>query len=99
MQCVDHIDMREPGIVAVVGLGRIDGPYSSRPRATGMALMEFGGMTPTSVTTAVILVGGVRSYKGFRISRFGALCKVRLSRGFVSGKFWKRSPRGAVVPL
>ena len=60
-----------------------------------MALMEFGGITPTSVTTAVMLVGGVRSYSGLRISRFGALCSVRLSRGFVSGKFWKRSPEGA----
>ena len=31
------------------------------PSANGMELIELGGMTPTSVTTAVILVGGVKS--------------------------------------
>lgn len=46
--------------------------HSNLPNVMGMALMEFGGMTPTSVTTAVIFVGGVRSYSGLRISRFGA---------------------------
>ena len=35
--------------------------YSSRPRATGIELIELGGITPTSVTTAVMHVGGVRS--------------------------------------
>ena len=57
--------------------------------------MESGGMTPTSVTTAVMFVGGVRSYRGLRISRLAALCRARASRGFVRGKFWKRSPDGA----
>lgn len=32
-----------------------------RPSASGIELMELGGITPTSVTTAVILEGGVRS--------------------------------------
>jgi len=31
--------------------------------------VEVGGITPTSVTTAVIFFGGVRSYNGFNISR------------------------------
>ena|ERR1700726_4476321 len=44
---------------------------ASFPRADGMELIELGGIIPTSVTTAVILVGGVRSYSGLRISRFG----------------------------
>ena len=33
----------------------------SRPKARGMELIESGGITPTSVTTAVMLDGGVRS--------------------------------------
>jgi hypothetical protein len=33
--------------------------------------MLLGGINPTSVTTTVMHVGGVRSYRGFRISRFG----------------------------
>lgn len=41
------------------------------PNANGMELILLGGINPTSVTTAVIHVGGVRSYKGFKISRFG----------------------------
>ena len=60
-----------------------------------MELIEFGGMIPTSVTTAVIEVGGVRSYSGLRISRCGPFASVRLSRGFVKGNDAKRSPTGA----
>jgi len=40
------------------------------PRAKGIELILLGGMSPTSVTTAVIYVGGVRSYRGFKFSRF-----------------------------
>lgn len=32
-----------------------------RPSASGIELIELGGITPTSVTTAVILEGGVKS--------------------------------------
>ena len=50
----------------------VHGPYHiRRPNASGMELIESGGITPTSVTTAVILDGGVRSYNGSRISRLG----------------------------
>lgn len=38
----------------------------------GIEPILLGGMSPTSVTTAVIQVGGVRSYRGFKTSRFGA---------------------------
>lgn len=31
------------------------------PSANGIELIELGGMTPTSVTTVVMLVGGVKS--------------------------------------
>lgn len=41
------------------------------PSAKGMELILLGGINPTSVTTTVIHVGGVRSYRGLRISRFG----------------------------
>jgi hypothetical protein len=41
------------------------------PSASGIELMLLGGIKPTSVTTAVMHVGGVKSYNGFRISRFG----------------------------
>lgn len=34
------------------------------PSAMGIELMLLGGMSPTSVTTAVIHVGGVKSYNG-----------------------------------
>lgn len=34
-------------------------------------LILLGGMSPTSVTTAVIPVGGVRSYSGPNTVRFG----------------------------
>jgi hypothetical protein len=37
------------------------------PSANGIELIELGGMTPTSVTTAVMLVEGVKSYSGFNI--------------------------------
>jgi hypothetical protein len=39
------------------------------PRARGIELILLGGIKPTSVTTAVIYVGGVRSYRGFRLSK------------------------------
>lgn len=42
------------------------------PRASGIELILLGGIKPTSVTTAVIKVGGVRSYSGFRTSRPGS---------------------------
>lgn len=32
--------------------------------------MLLGGISPTSVTTAVMDDGGVKSYNGFRMSRF-----------------------------
>lgn len=41
-----------------------------RPSARGIELILFGGINPTSVTTTVIHVGGVKSYKGLSISRF-----------------------------
>lgn len=60
-----------------------------------MELMELGGMTPTSVTTAVMHDGGVRSYSGLRISRLGRLCSCNNSRGFVRGNDENVSPMGA----
>lgn len=65
------------------------------PSAKGIELIEFGGMIPTSVTTAVMLEGGVRSYKGLRISRFGVDCRVRESLGRVIGKVDKKVLAGA----
>ena len=35
--------------------------HSKRPRESGIELIEFGGMIPTSVTTAEMDVGGVKS--------------------------------------
>ena len=35
----------------------------------GIHANELGGMMPTSVTTAVILVGGVKSYNGLNCNR------------------------------
>lgn len=67
-----------------------------RPRARGIELIESGGMTPTSVTTAVMLEGGVRSYNGLRISRFGLFSRTRVSGDFVRGKEEKMSLTGAV---
>jgi hypothetical protein len=37
-----------------------------------MELIELGGMMPTSVTTAVMFAGGVRSYRGLRTLRFSS---------------------------
>lgn len=48
--------------------------------------IDVGGITPTSVTTAVIFFGGVRSYNGFRISRLVAFSVARDSRGIEVGK-------------
>jgi hypothetical protein len=67
------------------------------PRAKGIELMELGGMTPTSVTTAVMLVGGVKSYSGFRISRFGWPWRFSVSRGRVRGYDDSKSLDGAVA--
>jgi len=47
--------------------------------------IEVGGITPTSVTTAVIFFGGVRSYNGFRISRLGVFSVASDSRGIEIG--------------
>ena len=60
-----------------------------------MELIEFGGMTPTSVTTAVIFDGGVKSYRGLRISRCGSFSSSSESRGRDRGNEEKRSPTGA----
>jgi hypothetical protein len=49
----------------------LGGPHTKRPNASGIELIASGGITPASVTTAVMLDGGVRSYNGLRISRFG----------------------------
>lgn len=47
--------------------------------------IEVGGITPTSVTTAVIFVGGVRSYNGFKISRLVVFSVASDSRGMEIG--------------
>jgi len=47
--------------------------------------VEVGGITPTSVTTAVISFGGVRSYNGFGISRLGMFSVASDSRGIEIG--------------
>lgn len=47
--------------------------------------MEVGGIIPTSVTTAVIFFGGVRSYNGFNISRFVVFSVASDSRGIEIG--------------
>lgn len=47
--------------------------------------IEVGGITPTSVTTAVIFFGGVRSYNGFRISRLAVFFVASDSRGIEIG--------------
>lgn len=51
------------------------------PRAIWIVPIEVGGITPTSVTTAVIFFGGVRSYNGFNISRFVVFSVANDSRG------------------
>ena len=55
------------------------------PRAIWIVPIEVGGITPTSVTTAVIFLGGVRSYNGFNISRFVAFSVASDSCGTVIG--------------
>ena len=47
--------------------------------------IEVGGITPTSVTTAVIFFGGVKSYRGFRISRLAVFSVASDSRGIEIG--------------
>lgn len=66
-----------------------------RPSASGIELIELGGITPTSVTTAVMLEGGVKSYSGLRISRLVFLLRVSVSFDRVRGKDEKGSPDGA----
>ena len=59
------------------------------PSAKGIELILLGGMSPTSVTTAVMYVGGVKSYNGFSISRFcpdGTVFKLEFRR-VVRGTF------------
>jgi len=55
------------------------------PRAIWIVPIEVGGITPTSVTTAVIFLGGVRSYNGFNISRFVVFSVASDSGGIVIG--------------
>ena len=40
------------------------------PSAPGIDDIELGGIMPTSVTTAVMHDGGVKSYNGLKIERF-----------------------------
>ena len=47
--------------------------------------IEVGGITPTSVTTAVIFFGGVKSYNGFKISRLAVFSVANDSRGIETG--------------
>jgi hypothetical protein len=55
-------------------------------------------MIPTSVTTAVMLDGGVRSYSGFKISRFSSDSSASVSRALHEGKVESRAPTGAARP-
>ena len=60
------------------------------PSARGIELILLGGMSPTSVTTAVMYVGGVKSYNGFSISRLcsdGTVFKFEFRRAIVRGTF------------
>ena len=60
------------------------------PSARGIELILLGGMSPTSVTTAVMYVGGVKSYNGFSISRFcpdGTVFELEFRRVIVIGTF------------
>ena len=60
------------------------------PSAKGIELILLGGMSPTSVTTAVMYVGGVKSYNGFSISRFcpdGTVFRFEFRRVIVRGTF------------
>lgn len=45
-------------------------PMVALPSAPGIDDIELGGMMPTSVTTAVMHDGGVKSYNGLKIERF-----------------------------
>lgn len=51
---------------------------------------------PTSVTTAVMFNGGVKSYNGFRICRFGPSLNVNWSRLCDVGNEEKGPAKGAV---
>lgn len=58
-------------------------PIDALPSAPGIDDIELGGIMPTSVTTAVMHDGGVKSYNGLKIERFGrgfklcgSLCEV-----------------------
>lgn len=51
--------------------------------------IEVGGITPTSVTTAVIFFGGVKSYNGFKISRLVVFSVASDSRGIEVGNVEK----------
>lgn len=70
--------------------------YICLPNASGIELMEFGGIMPTSVTTAVILDGGVRSYNGLRISRLSDGCRVSELCGRVVGNVDTKLLEGAI---
>jgi hypothetical protein len=63
---------KDRGILAVERRGPSKDYIICLPRAIWIVPIEVGGITPTSVTTAVMFFGGVRSYNGFNISRFGA---------------------------
>lgn len=45
-------------------------PIVVLPSAPGIDDIELGGIIPTSVTTAVMHDGGVKSYNGLKIERF-----------------------------
>lgn len=64
--------------------------------------IEVGGITPTSVTTAVMFFGGVRSYNGFKISRLVAFSVASDSRGIEVGNVEKipfNGPAGVIDEL
>jgi hypothetical protein len=70
-------------------MGPLKGPVKGQiilPRAMWIVPIDVGGITPTSVTTAVIFFGGVRSYSGFKISRLVAFSVASDSRGVEMGK-------------
>lgn len=71
---------------------KLEGPHTKRPNASGIELIASGGMTPASVTTAVMLDGGVRSYNGLRISRLGWFWITRESGDWFRGKDENGSP-------
>lgn len=59
-----------------------------------MVPIEVGGITPTSVTTAVMFLGGVRSYSGFKISRLVLFSVASDWRGIESGNVENIPPNG-----